>query len=568
MHIQHHNPCSVALNKLIQQGINPIMAKIYAIRGIKQLDELNTNLSNLPHPYTLLGAKEAGEILYNAIKNNSDITIVADYDCDGATSCAVAIRGLNLLAQKKLNINFIVPNRFIHGYGLTPEIVDLVIEQNPQTKILITVDNGISSFEGVEYAKAKGLIVIITDHHLSSKELPKADVIVNPNQPNCGFISKNIAGVGVIFYVLMAARIILRENNYYKNTQEPKLNTLLDLVALGTVADVVKLDSLNRCFVHNGLQRIKNSQLQVGLLNIAQVAGKNYQDMQSLDLGFAIAPRVNAAGRIDDMSIGITCLISDDFNKTQNIAQTLNTLNSQRKSIESSIKEQVNIQLENFDADKFTICLFGKEWHQGVIGIVASRFKDKYHLPTLIFAQDEDENFIKGSGRSISGFHMRDAIDAISKKSPHIITKFGGHSMAAGLSIHKKYFEEFCADFEEYAQQNICINDLKKQIFVDAELDIKEHCIELAELVQTQVWGQGFQSPLFGNYFQILDQKILKDQHLKLKVKLENKTFDAIWFFHNEYITQYAYIVYELNINIWQNQKNLQLMIKYIKISN
>ncbi len=569
MHIKYNQTTKLVVDDLISKGIHPVLAKIYSARNINNYGDINNSLESLPHPHTLKDTKVAASILALAIHQQNHITIVADYDCDGATACALGIKGLKLLAQKNIPIDFVVPNRFIHGYGLTPEIVDIVLEQNPQTKILMTVDNGISSFEGVEYARQKGLIVIITDHHLTSKQIPNADAVVNPNQSQCTFISKNIAGVGVMFYVLMATRIELRNNGYYKDNQEPKLNSLLGLVALGTVADVVKLDKINRCLVFNGLQQIKRNNLNLGLSSILNICNKKSNKISVFDLGFILGPRINAAGRIKDMSVGIQCLISEDNNFTQQAANTLNELNNQRKSIENDIKQDIDINLD-YSAliGKNTLCLFGQEWHQGVIGIVASRLKEKYYLPTIIFASDEQDGLIKGSGRSIAGFHMRDAIDAVSKQCPHIITKFGGHAMAAGLTMHKQYFEEFCLVLEQYAKNNLDSSMLTKQINVDLELKEEEHTLELINLIDNQVWGQGFPAPLFANYFEIIEQKILKDQHLKLKLKLNKVIFDAIYFFYSTpvEISSKPYIIYEMSINTWNSSQSNQLIIKHKNI--
>ncbi len=568
MKIKHHNPPQNQVQKLISQGLHPVLAKIYAVRGVNDFSDTEYKLANLPHPDTLKGAKEAGELLAYAIQNNISMIIAADYDCDGATACALAIKGIKLLAgHQQADIDFVVPNRFVHGYGLTPEIVDLALAKMPQAKLLITVDNGISSIEGVEYANSKNMQVLITDHHLSSKDLPDAAVIVNPNQPRCNFISKNIAGVGVMFYVLMATRTALKNHNFYIHGTIPRLDKLLDLVALGTVADVVKLDAVNRCFVHNGLQRMRNNIVQHGIKSIVQAAGRELNNISSFDLGFAVGPRLNAAGRIDDMSLGINCLISEDADYTQNTASILNKLNLERKNIETDIKEEINLHLDEIKPQHKAICLYGEDWHQGVIGIVASRFKDKYHLPTLIFAQNskDDDGLIKGSGRSITGFHMRDAIDAVSKMHPHIITKFGGHAMAAGLTIKHEYFEQFCQSFYAYAEQNLSEEHLQNIIYIDEELQEQDHTFELANLIQQQVWGQGFSSPLFANHFKVIEQKILKEQHLKLKLALGSTIFEAIYFFNNLQVNDNIYAAYELSINNFRGKQMLQLLIKYIE---
>jgi single-stranded-DNA-specific exonuclease len=578
MKIQHPtltNKQEESIEQLVAQGIHPILAKIYALRAVQGVEELDQQLTFLAHPHSLKGAQQAGELLADAIQQHIPMIIVADYDCDGATSCALGIRGLKkLAAHLAIDIQFVVPNRFTHGYGLTPDIVDLVLQQMPHAKLLITVDNGISSIEGVDHANKKGLDVLITDHHLSSKSLPNARVIVNPNQPECSFISKNIAGVGVMFYVLMATRIALKNRGFYaENTNGtatiPRLDDLLDLVALGTVADVVKLDALNRCFVSNGIKRMRKGLMQQGILELIHIAGRQIENLNTFDLGFALGPRLNAAGRIEDMKLGIECLISDDVDFTKNAAQQLNALNQQRKHIETDIKQEIDVQLDATELTHPAICLYGEHWHQGVIGIVASRFKEKYHLPTLIFTKnsDIDDGLIKGSGRSIAGFHMRDAIDFISKMHPHIITKFGGHAMAAGLTIQYVYFDEFCQAFYAYAQQHLSCEDLQQIMYIDAELKAEQHHINLIKLIENQTWGQGFHAPIFGNSFIVIEQKILKDQHLKLKLSLKhspNNVFDAIWFFHADILPSNVYAAYELNINRYMNQERVQLNIKCI----
>ncbi len=556
---------------LIDQGIDPVLAHIFQARGIESSTQLSEDLRDLPPPETLKGMLDASQLLSKHIIKQSAMVVVADYDCDGATSCAVALLGIQALSPEALQLDFVVPNRFIHGYGLTPEIVDLARAAAPKAGLLITVDNGISSIEGVAYAKAQGFDVLITDHHLSSKELPKADAIVNPNQPNCTFPSKNIAGVGVMFYVLMGTRAAMRAQGVYTLEQQPRLDFLLDLVAVGTVADVVKLDKINRILVKKGLQRLRRGIGNLGILALLDVAQRAYVDVKAQDFGFIVGPRINAAGRLDDMSVGIACLMSNTSEQAMHYARILDDMNKERRHIEYDMRQDVHLDENAMGA---SIVLYQADWHQGVIGILASRVKDRYHRPTLIFAKnsDIDDGCMKASGRSIPGFHMRDAIDLISKTHPHIITKFGGHAMAAGLTIHAHYYQEFCEAFEAIAQTSLTKDQLQKTIYTDMALPQDYHHIPFTELLNEHIWGQGFAPPSFYNDFYIDDIQILKDAHTKLTLRWpENDScLNAMWF---SKVLDVAYkktkmrVVYELNSNVWRSQARLQLIVQTMQKS-
>jgi single-stranded-DNA-specific exonuclease len=568
--------------KLLQQGHSKILAEIYLKRGIFQADELDYQLKNLPHPYGLKDAEKAAQILTDALIAEKKILIIADYDCDGATSCAVAILGLKAFAKalgKKIYIDFIVPNRFIHGYGLTPEIIELAKNQpsagleNQQPDLIITVDNGISSVDGVKAAKDLGWQVLITDHHLTSKTLPAADAIVNPNRLDCTFESKAIAGVGVIFYVLIALRLYLKDQKYLTAEQCPKLDHLLDLVALGTVADVARLDHLNRIFVEHGLKHLKLGQQypfhNFGIQALLAVAQKNHERLKAQDFGFVMGPRLNAAGRLDDMRTGILCLLAPDFETALDYANALDGMNQERKKIEFNMKQDVDIDIQKLGA---SICLYQSDWHQGVIGILASRVKEKYHRPTLVFADNspEDDGLIKASGRSIQGFHLKDAIDLVVKKHPDIITKFGGHAMAAGLTMHRAHFELFCQVFEDIAAAQLSSAQLEKKIQTDICLSALDHETALIDQIQQGIWGQGFAPPIFYQEGILQDIQILKNQHSKLKINIDEHVFEALWFgvaIHQikpieSWLGQKIKLAYELDQNIWQNQKRIQLIVQ------
>ena len=451
---------------LRESGIHPVLARLYAARGLTDVQDLSSELTALMAPAGLLHIDAAASFLADAIAANKALVIVADYDCDGATACAVALRGLRALGAR---VDYIVPNRFEYGYGLTPEIVALTAAESPD--IIITVDNGIASIDGVAEANRRGIDVVVTDHHLPADTLPAARVIVNPNQPACGFPSKNLAGVGVMFYVLLALRAEMRKRGIFDARTQPKLDTLLDLVALGTVADVVKLDANNRILVAQGLKRMRAGRMHVGIAALFRVAGREARRASPFDLGFAVGPRLNAAGRLEDMSLGIECLTTDDEGRAWAIAQQLNEINIKRREIEADMQDTALLKLDAFDPqDSATISVFDDSWHQGVIGIVASRLKEKFYRPTITFAPGAD-GWIKGSGRSIPGFHLRDALDLVSKHAPTLIDKFGGHAMAAGLTIRADAFDAFAAAFEAVGRDWLSQNQLERVIETDGALE-------------------------------------------------------------------------------------------------
>jgi single-stranded-DNA-specific exonuclease len=525
-----------ATEQLIRSGIHPVLARVYAARGLLDAKDLSSELNALIAPAGLLHIDAAASYLADAIAANKKMVIVADYDCDGATACAVGLRGLRSLGAQ---VDYIVPNRFEYGYGLTPEIVELTIrEKNPD--IIVTVDNGIASIEGVAAAKERGIDVVVTDHHLPGDRLPEARVIVNPNQPACGFPSKNLAGVGVMFYVLLALRAELRKRGVFDAQTQPKLDNLLDLVALGTVADVVKLDANNRILVAQGLKRMRAGRMHAG-----------------------IAALFRAAGRLADMALGIECLTTDDESRAWDIAQQLDAINRERRDIEAGMQDTALLLLDDFNPqDKRTISVFDASWHQGVIGIVASRLKDKFYRPTITFAPG-DEGLIKGSGRSIAGFHLRDALDLVSKHAPSVITKFGGHAMAAGLTIRADAFDAFAAAFEAVGQDWLTQNQLERVVETDGALEADYYSIDFIALMEQQVWGQGFAAPVFCDRFRVLNQRVLKEKHLKLLLEKDGKKYDAIWFGHADALPDYATVAFRLDANEYNGATKVQLMVEH-----
>jgi single-stranded-DNA-specific exonuclease len=544
---------------LSQQGLHPVLARLLVARGLNDVKELSTGLDALIPPQALLQVDDAALFLADAIEAEQKLLVVADYDCDGATACAVAVRGLRSMGAQ---VDYLVPNRFEYGYGLTPEIVALAA-QTKSPDIIITVDNGIASVEGVAAAADLGIDVVITDHHLPSDHLPAAAVIVNPNQPHCNFPSKNLAGVGVMFYVLMALRAELRLRGHFEAQNQPRLDKLLDLVALGTVADVVKLDANNRILVAQGLQRIRAGHACAGINALFRVAGKETRQVTPMDLGFTVGPRLNAAGRLADMSLGIECLLTDDLGRAAEIASQLDSINRERRSIENDMQEAAMQTLENINPQaSATLCLFDEQWHQGVIGILASRLKEKYFRPTITFAP-AGNGMIKGSGRSIPGFHLRDALDLVSKRAPHLIDKFGGHAMAAGLSLQEKDFDEFLTTFEQVGKEWLTSSQLEHVLETDGELDIGDFNLDFISLLETQVWGQGFAPPLFNDQFQVLNQKILKEKHLKLFLEKDGKQFDAIWFNQTEGLPRLIRAAYRLDANEYNGRTKVQLLVEY-----
>jgi len=553
--------------QLEQQGLHPLLARLYAARGIEARSELDYELKSLLPPALLTHADAAATLLADALEAQAKILIVADYDCDGATACAVGMRALRAMAgtgEACAAIDYLVPNRFTYGYGLTPEIVDLAANRSPD--LIVTVDNGIASLDGVARANELGIATLITDHHLPADELPAAQCIVNPNQPGCAFPSKCMAGVGVMFYVMLALRAELRARNWFaagSGRSEPNLGALLDLVALGTVADVVRLDRNNRTLVDQGLRRIREGRMTQGLRAILRAAGREPAKATSLDLGFIVGPRLNAAGRLADMSIGIECLITDDETRALNIAQQLDKLNRERKDIEADMQEQALIHLESLAASADAgVALFDPQWHQGVIGIVASRIKDKLHRPVFAFARG-DQGEIKGSGRSIPGLHLKDALDLMSKRAPGLLRRFGGHAMAAGTTIMESDFARFAELFAQIAGQMLSPADLARTLETDGPLEASYFSIATARLLDAEVWGQGFPAPLFADEFVVESQRILKEKHLKMRLRKGEQRFDAIHF--NFGTTPGAAIraAYRISINDYNGVQTPQLMIEY-----
>lgn len=546
---------------LRQQGVHPVLARLFTARGVKNTSELSSELKSLHAPTDLLQIDAAAIFLADAIAAQKKCVIVADYDCDGATACAVGLRGLRMLGAQ---VDYIVPNRFDYGYGLTPEIVVLA-EQSCAPDIIITVDNGIASIEGVAEANRRGIEVLVTDHHLPAATLPDARVIVNPNQPHCGFPSKHLAGVGVMFYVLLALRAELRRRGQFDAVTQPKLDTLLDLVALGTVADVVKLDANNRILVAQGLKRMRSGKMHVGITALFRVAGRNPQTATPFDLGFAVGPRLNAAGRMDDMKIGIECLVTDDEGRAWEIAQQLNSLNSERREKEAEMQDAALLILDDFQAqDSTTLCVFDESWHQGVIGIVASRLKDKFYRPTITFAPGGN-GIIKGSGRSIPGFHLRDALDLVSKHVPGLIQKFGGHAMAAGLTIAATDLPIFQAAFEKVGQHLLEPAQLQRIIETDGALEDAYYSVDFIHLLEQQVWGQGFPAPTFSDEFKLISQRVLKERHLKLVLEKNGQRFDAIWFGHTDTLPPYIKVAFRLDANEYNGVTRVQLIVEHVK---
>ncbi len=553
-------PCPPKDAELLRQGgIHPVLARLYAARGLNNPAELSSELAALIQPSGLLHIDRAAEFLADAIAAGKRMVIVADYDCDGATACATAIRGLRAMGAK---VDFIVPNRFEYGYGLTPEIVELTArEKSPD--IIITVDNGIASIEGVAEAKRRGIEVVVTDHHLPGDSLPDARVIVNPNQPACGFPSKHLAGVGVVFYVLLALRAELRRRGVFDAQTQPKLDSLLDLVALGTVADVVRLDTNNRILVAQGLKRMRAGRMHAGIAALFRVSGRTARTASPFDLGFALGPRLNAAGRLEDMSLGIECLLADDESRAWELAQQLNDINLKRREIEAEMQDTALLHLDDFEpAGSTTICVFDEGWHQGVIGIVASRLKERFYRPTITFAPAGD-GMIKGSGRSIPGFHLRDALDLVSKRAPGVIDKFGGHAMAAGLSLRAEAFEHFCAAFEAVGQAWLSESQLERVVETDGPLEDGCYTTQFIELLDGQVWGQGFAPPVFCDEFRVLSQRILKERHLKLMLEKNGARYDAIWFGHTDALGERARVAFRLDANEYNGVTRVQLLVEH-----
>jgi single-stranded-DNA-specific exonuclease len=559
---------------LEQAGVPPLLARLFAARGVSRFDELDDGLARLLPPGQLKGATEAARFLADALAARRRICVVADYDCDGATACAVALRGLALLGAAPGTLTHVVPDRAVHGYGLTPAIVDLAMTVKPD--VLLTVDNGIASLAGVAHARARGLDVVVTDHHLPAKEdgvgtvLPDATVIVNPNQPDCGFESKNLAGVGVMFYVLLALRSELRSRGAFTPENQPRLDALLDLVALGTVADVVRLDANNRRLVAQGLKRIRAGKMQAGVAALFAAAGRDARRACGFDFGFAIGPRINAAGRLSDMTLGIECLLTDDPARAHELAQQLDTINRERREVEAGMREHAEGMLEDLLAQgglagdpPAALALYDPDFHEGVVGIVAGRMKDRLHRPTFVFAKGQD-GLLKGSGRSIPGFHLRDALDLVSKRHPGVLVRFGGHAMAAGATLAEGDFPVFERALREVAGEWLDAATLSRTLMTDGPLEAGYFTPETVRSLDAQVWGQAFEPPVFSDEVEVISQRLVGEKHLKLAVRHGGTVRDAIWFGHSEPVGERVTLAYQLRLDEYNGKQRVQMIVEGI----
>ena len=550
---------------LEQSGIHPLLARLYAARGVHSPEELDDALGKLLPPGGLKGVQQAARLLADAMAADQRLCIVADYDCDGATACAVAVRGLRMLGARQ--VAYLVPDRVVDGYGLTPAIAQRVKALGAD--VLITVDNGIASVDGVAAAQALGLQVLVTDHHLPAEQLPAAEVIVNPNQPGCDFPSKSMAGVGVMFYVLLALRAELRQRGAFDAATQPKLDALLPLVALGTVADVVRLDANNRRLVAQGLKRVRAGALPPGMAALFRAAGREASRATTFDFGFALGPRINAAGRLSDMTLGIECLLTDDPARADALTRELDTINRERRVIEGDMRELAMEMAESLFEEGETpppaICVFDPDFHEGVVGIVASRLKDKLHRPTFVFAASTapgKEHELKGSGRSIAGFHLRDALDLVAKRAPGVLLRFGGHAMAAGCTIAEEHFEVFEATLNQVAMEWLDAATLQRRLETDGPLPPEYRRTELVEMLHAEVWGQGFAPPVFSEEVDVLSQRLVGEKHLSLKLRHQGQPVDGIWFNRTEPLPARARIAYRLDADEWQGQKRVRFLIE------
>ncbi|MDI1274118.1 single-stranded-DNA-specific exonuclease RecJ [Polaromonas sp.] len=563
---------------LQQAGVHPLLAQLYAARGVRTADELDDGLARLLPPASMKGTAEAAVLLADAIAANRKICVVADYDCDGATACAVALRGLRLLGATQ--VGYIVPDRVVDGYGLTASIAERV--KATGADLLVTVDNGIASIDGVARARALGMQVLVTDHHLPALKdgaivLPDADVIVNPNQPGCTFESKAMAGVGVMFYVLLALRAELRKRGMFDSANQPKLDVLLPLVALGTVADVVKLDTNNRRLVAQGLKRIRSGALPAGLAALFTAAGRVAAVATSFDFGFAVGPRINAAGRLSDMTLGIECLLTDDAGRAGELAKTLDGINRERRDIEAGMREQAQLAADAMiDEDAHgeygpppAIAIFDPDFHEGVVGIVASRIKDKLHRPTFVFAASQapgKEHELKGSGRSIAGFHLRDALDLVAKRHPGVLLRFGGHAMAAGCTIAEEHFEVFEQALQQVAHEWLDAATLLRRLDTDGPLAPEYRRADLVDTLHKEVWGQGFAAPTFSEEVEVISQRLVGEKHLSLKLKHQGQPVDGIWFGHTESLPARVKLAFRLDADEWQGIKRVRFLVEAAEI--
>ena len=550
---------------LEQAGVHPLLARLYAARGVQGKDELDDALARLLPPAGMKGTQEAAVLLADAIAAGKRLCVVADYDCDGATACAVAVRGLRLLGAQ--HVNYIVPDRVIDGYGLTAPIAQRVKDSGAD--ILITVDNGIASVDGVAKANALGLQVLVTDHHLPGSQMPDAAVIVNPNQPDCGFESKSIAGVGVMFYVLLALRAEMRTRGLFSSDTQPKLDALLPLVALGTVADVVKLDANNRRLVAQGLRRVRAGALPCGLASLFTAAARQSRTATTFDFGFALGPRINAAGRLADMTLGIECLLTDDAVRADELARALDGINRERREIEGDMREQAMLIAESLfdqgDEPPPAICVFDPDFHEGVVGIVASRIKDKLHRPTFVFAASQapgKEHELKGSGRSIPGFHLRDALDLVAKRHPGVLLRFGGHAMAAGCTVGEEHIDVFEQAMSQVAQEWLDTATLARRIHTDGPLLPEYRRPELVDTLHHEVWGQGFAPPLFSEEMEVVSQRLVGEKHLALKLKHQGQPVDGIWFGRTEPLPARVVLAFRLDADEWQGVRRVRFLVE------
>mgnify|MGYP001266299163 CR=1 FL=1 len=566
---------------LEQAGVHPLLARLFASRGVSASDELDDGLARLLPPATLKGAAQAATLLADAMAAGKKLCIVADYDCDGATACAVGLRGLRLLGAQ--HVGYLVPDRVVDGYGLTPPIARRVKDSGAD--VLITVDNGIASVEGVAEARALGLQVLVTDHHLPAATaegaiaLPDADVIVNPNQPGCRFESKSMAGVGVMFYVLMALRAELRARGAFAGQSEPRLDSLLPLVALGTVADVVKLDANNRRLVAQGLKRVRAGSLPAGMAALFGAAGRKAPVATTFDFGFALGPRINAAGRLADMTLGIECLLTDDAGRADELARTLDAINRQRRDIEGDMREQAMVLADRLTASvspdgaadaaqaapPAALCVYDASFHEGVVGIVASRLKDRLHRPTFVFAASGApgrEHELKGSGRSITGFHLRDALDLVAKRHPGVLLRFGGHAMAAGCTIDASQLAVFDAALRQVASEWLDAATLTRRIETDGPLAPEYRRIELVETLHREVWGQGFAPPTFSEEVDVISQRLVGEKHLALKLRHQGEPVDGIWFGHTDPLPARVKLAFRLDADEWQGVRKVKFFVE------
>jgi len=559
---------------LEQAGVHPLLARLYAGRGVRQRDELDDSLARLQPPEQMKGAPEAARLLADAMAAGRRICIVADYDCDGATACAVGVRGLRLLGFT--NVDYLVPDRVRDGYGLTAAIAERV--RATGAELLVTVDNGIASLDGVRAARALGLQVLVTDHHLPAQingqtVLPEDCVIVNPNQPGCGFESKSIAGVGVMFYVLLALRAELRARGVFTPATQPKIDTLLPLVALGTVADVVKLDPHNRRLVAQGLKRVRAGHLPAGMAALFSAAARRPQAATAFDFGFALGPRLNAAGRLADMRLGIECLLTDDKARADELARTLDGINRERKAIEGDMRDQALQLVEQlFDPDEAppaALTVFDPDFHEGVVGIVASRLKDRLHRPTFVFAASAAEgkgHELKGSGRSIPGFHLRDALDLVAKRHPGVLLRFGGHAMAAGCTITEDGLPIFEQALQQVASEWLDAETLQRRLETDGPLDPQYRRPDLVDTLHAEVWGQGFAPPVFSEELEVVSQRIVGERHLALKLRHHGALVDGMWFGHDEPLPARAKLAFRLDADEWQGQKRVRFLVEAVEL--